>query len=86
VPGALDARGWSAQLGHDGHRINWTRQITRREFNDETSFDNLIRFVGNAGDRFAKRAAAGEDSSHIGQSVKKRPRNSSSGTNRHAWR
>jgi len=30
------------------YRINWTRQITRSEFEDPDRFDNAIRFVGNA--------------------------------------
>lgn len=32
------------------YRINWTRRVTRSEFEDPHRFDNAIRFVGEAGE------------------------------------
>jgi 5-methylcytosine-specific restriction endonuclease McrA len=43
---------------HDAfiYRISWTERIRRREFEDPERFDNLIRFVGDAGDHLVRLA------------------------------
>lgn len=36
------------------YRIHWDDSITKGQFDDEQQFDNLIRFVGDAGDHFVR--------------------------------